>query len=59
MYTEDSQIPKKPVREIRLVLKLNFKESIHFNRIKSPFKETLAHRSGQDPTNGILIYLKT
>lgn len=47
------------VREIRLFSKLKCKESIHFNRIKSPFKEIQVHRPDQDPTNGILSYLKT
>lgn len=49
---------KKTVNErIRLFSKLNFKESIYFNRIKSPFKEILVHRTNEE-TPDTLSYLK-
>lgn len=46
------------MKEIGLFTELNFKESIHFNIIKSPFKEILVYRPDQDKTNDILSYLK-
>lgn len=40
------------MKEIRL---LNFKESIHYNIIKSPFKEILVYSPDQDTTNEFCV----